>query len=131
MAPPLSLKHPCFALVLLYIVSSCCEAQDAIQIVARAALCFDNRTVSELVTRESSFVRLIIGDCRPGLMQGVQSIFQMACSGGGGNGSSNATVSRVAYGGDVMGEANNGDALLVPASMSLLMSLLFVSFYLL
>ncbi|RZS00811.1 hypothetical protein BHM03_00030584 [Ensete ventricosum] len=37
---------------------------------------------------------------RPGLMQGVQSIFQMACSGGGGNGSSNATVSRVAYGGE-------------------------------
>ncbi|CAL9106148.1 uncharacterized protein LOC135633220 [Musa acuminata AAA Group] len=174
MARSLSLKHPCFALALLYIASSCCEAQDAIQIVARAALCFDNRTVidncltsmgistngtanatsnssttvpqqdnatasfcsspclGEMMLMTSCFDGIMssFGFYRPGLMQGVQAIFQMACSGGGGNGSSNATLSRVAYGGDVIGEANIGDVLLVPAFMSLLMPLLFISFYL-
>ncbi|CAL9111255.1 unnamed protein product [Musa textilis] len=173
MARSLSLKHPCFALVLLYIASSCCEAQDAIQIVARAALCFDKRTVNDncltsmgistnatanAASNSSTTVpqqdnatasfcsspclgeMMLMTSCidgimssftfyKPGLMQGVQAIFQMACSGGGGNGSSNATVSRVAYGGDVMGEATNGDVLVVPAVMSLLMPVLFVSFY--
>ncbi|RWW74111.1 hypothetical protein BHE74_00017986 [Ensete ventricosum] len=90
------------------------HTQDAIQIVARAALCFDNRTANATASFCSSPCfgeMMLMTSCidgimssfsfyRPGLMQGVQSIFQMACSGGGGNGSSNATVSRVAYGGE-------------------------------
>nr|XP_010921527.1 uncharacterized protein LOC105045064 [Elaeis guineensis] len=47
MALPLTLKHLLLAIALLYIAVSCCQAQqaDPVQIVARAALCFDNRTV--------------------------------------------------------------------------------------
>ncbi|XP_020087106.1 uncharacterized protein LOC109709335 isoform X2 [Ananas comosus] len=41
----LTLKHLFFAAALLCIACSRCRAQDAVQIVASAALCFDNRTV--------------------------------------------------------------------------------------
>ncbi|URD93579.1 hypothetical protein MUK42_00736 [Musa troglodytarum] len=105
--------------------------KDAIQIVARAALCFDNRTVidncltsmgistnatANAASNSSTTVpqqdnatasfcsspclgeMMLMTSCidgimssftfyKPGLMQGVQAIFQMACSGGGGNGS--------------------------------------------
>lgn len=71
MAHSPAVNHVCYAIALLCIASYCCQgmcvvdlpsfspyeftdlrhenaAQDAIQIVARAALCFDNRMVSVL-----------------------------------------------------------------------------------
>ncbi|XP_074592412.1 uncharacterized protein LOC141848257 [Curcuma longa] len=45
MAHSPAVNHVCFAIALLCTASYCCRAQDPIQIVANAALCFDNRMV--------------------------------------------------------------------------------------
>ncbi|KAG6523655.1 hypothetical protein ZIOFF_013520 [Zingiber officinale] len=45
MAHSPAVNHVCYAIALLCTASYCCQAQDAIQIVANAALCFDNRMV--------------------------------------------------------------------------------------
>lgn len=68
---------------------------------ATASFC-SSPCLGEMMLMTSCFDGIMssFGFYRPGLMQGVQAVFQMACSGGGGNGSSNATLSRVAYGGE-------------------------------
>ncbi|XP_042460860.1 uncharacterized protein LOC122044449 [Zingiber officinale] len=45
MAHSPAVNHVCYAIALLCTACYCCQAQDAIQIVANAALCFDNRMV--------------------------------------------------------------------------------------
>ncbi|WOK96087.1 hypothetical protein Cni_G04794 [Canna indica] len=176
-----SLKQLLFAIALLYIASSCCEAQqaDAVQIIARAALCFDNRTVINSclasmginvnVTANgtvngttSSSNATIFGPKRkknatttfcgspcygqmmlmtscidvvlsnfqfysPGLMQGVQSIFQMAC--GGSNNTNNATTSSHVANGEVgASRSSSGDVMVKPSLVHLLVFVLSTCF---
>ncbi|KAL0927825.1 hypothetical protein M5K25_002038 [Dendrobium thyrsiflorum] len=107
----LSPKH-LLVICLLSLATFCCKAQqaDSVQIVARAALCFDNQTVtngcmrwmrriSNRTVTTNRFCNtpcygqmMLVLNCvdgvltnfqfySPGLMQGVQSIFQMSCGG--------------------------------------------------
>ncbi|XP_020589683.1 uncharacterized protein LOC110031008 [Phalaenopsis equestris] len=114
MADFLSLKLV-LIISLLSSANYCCKAQqaDSVQIVARAALCFDNQTVTNGCTRwmrrianknvtKKGAARFCGSPCAgqmmlvfgcvedilsnfqfysPGLLLGVQSIFQMSCGG--------------------------------------------------
>ncbi|KAG0497358.1 hypothetical protein HPP92_001815 [Vanilla planifolia] len=112
-----------FAIFILSLAVTCCKAQqaDSVQIVARAALCFDNQTVNNNCLRsmrrisngvgmQNSTIGFCNGPCfgqtmlmlscidgilsnfqfySPGMLQGVQSVFQMSCGGRTNNNNNN------------------------------------------
>ncbi|XP_017696827.1 uncharacterized protein LOC108511080 [Phoenix dactylifera] len=170
MALSLTLKRLPFAISLLYIAISCCQAQqaDPVQIVARAALCFDNRPVlnncltsmgvnvggtNSSAQQNISTTTFCNGPCfgqmmlmtncingilsnfqfyNPGMMQGVQAIFQTAC----GQNSNNGVAANNNGGGsggsaNMVGASNYGIELAIPMYMSLWMPALLVAIWLL
>ncbi|XP_020276476.1 uncharacterized protein LOC109850824 isoform X2 [Asparagus officinalis] len=68
MAPSLNVKHFCFAIAMLTLATPLCKGQsaqpqDSVQIVANAALCFDNKTV--IMNCISSAAMLANGSLNP------------------------------------------------------------------
>lgn len=171
------LAHLCFTAVLLSVAFSCCSGQggggggagagagggggsgigavvpgtqDSVQIVAQAALCFDNRPVLTgclqamginssgtgasmpppapggaataimcsppcfgHVTMMMSCVNAIFGNFvsyNPGLMQGVQAVFQMSCGNVNGPGGAGAGAGGAPGGGGAVGGMGGGPA---------------------